>query len=493
MSYRGTIIGAALLALAGLPALAQQTAVSFVQAVEPQGLDPTVGSPVAAGQVTWQNVFEGLVSIDRDGLVQPQLATDWTVSDDGLIYTFALREGVSFQNGVPFDATVAKFALERIVAEGSTNGHKALYTAIASVEAPDAKTLVLHLSKPNSELVYFLGFPAAVMVEPSSAATNGATPVGTGPFKVDEWRRGDRILMSAFDGYWGEKPALTEVTARIIADPQAQAAALQSGQVDIASEFGAPELFAQFTENPAFKTRVGAGEMEVVAGMNNAVAPFDDLRVRQALMMAIDRKLLIDAAKSGFGTPIGSHFSPASPYYEDLTGLYPFDPEKAKALLAEAGYPDGFSFTFKVPNRTYTQRSAEIMQAFFAQIGVTANIQLSDFPAAWVQDVLTDRNFEMTIIGHAEPMDIGIYARHPYYFNYENPDFDTVMAEVAAAKTDGEKAEGYHRAQEIIGHDLPALFLYSDPKLGVWKAGLSGVWENGPVAANDMTDVRWTE
>ncbi|MBU2957707.1 ABC transporter substrate-binding protein [Paracoccus sp. 1_MG-2023] len=478
--------------IAATPALALAAGeVSFVQSVEPAGLDPTVSSPVAAGQVTWQNVFEGLVAIDRDGQVQPQLATEWQVSDDGLTYSFTLREGVSFQNGVAFDSATAKFAIERILADDSTNGQKALYAAIDSVEAPDPTTLVLKLSAPSSDLVYWLGFPAAVMVEPSSVDTNGTAPVGTGPFKLDEWRKGDRAIMSAWDGYWGEKPALDRIVARFISDPQAQVAALKSGQVQVVAEFSAPELFDQFASDAAFATHEGTGEMEVVAGMNAERPPFDDIRVRQALMHAIDRNLLIEAVKSGHGTPIGSHFAPGSPFYVDLSGEYGYDPEAAKALLAEAGHPDGFEFTFKVPNRAYAQRSAEIMQAFFAQIGVTANIESSDFPAAWIQDVFQDTNYDMTIIGHAEPLDINIYARDPYYFNYDNPEFDETMTAIAAASTPEERAEGYARAQTIIAHDLPALFLYSEPRLAVWDAGLEGVWENGPVPSNDMTDVHW--
>ncbi|QCO54419.1 ABC transporter substrate-binding protein [Pseudorhodobacter turbinis] len=476
------------------PAFAQDAnAVTFVQAVEPQGLDPTVSSPVAAGQVTWQNVFEGLVAIDNGGHIVPQLATEWTVSEDGLSYTFTLREGVTFQNGVPFNAETAKFTLERIIGENSTNGQKANYTAISSIGAPDASTLVLTLSARRADLLYWLGYPAAVMVEPSSAENNGTEPVGTGPYKVSEWRKGDRVIMSTWDGYWGETPAMTTVTARFIGDAQAQAAALQSGQVDIVGDLGAPELFKQFADDNRFTTVAGSGEMEIVAGMNNAKPPFDDVRVRQALMMAVDRPSLIAAVSSGYGTPIGSHFSPANPFYEDLTELFPYDPEKAKALLAEAGHPNGFTFDFKVPTRPYAQRSAEILQAFFSQIGVTANIQSSDFPAAWIKDVFKDTNYDMTIIGHAEPLDIGIYSRDSYYFNYDSPELKAEAGVIAAAVNEDEREAGYRKAQEMLANDLPALFLFSYPKLGVWKAGIDGVWENGPVPANDMTDVRRAE
>ncbi len=195
---------AALIALAPSLSLAAGS-VTFGQPVEPAGLDPTVGAPVASGEVTWQNVFEGLVAVDRDGNITPQLASAWTLSDDGLTYTFTLRPDVTFHNGVAFDSTTAKFTLDRILSKDSTNGQKALYSVIDSVDAPDAATLVLHLSKPSSNLIYWLGFPSAIMVEPSTADSNKTAPTRTGPFKFDEWRRGDRVLMSAYDGYWGQK------------------------------------------------------------------------------------------------------------------------------------------------------------------------------------------------------------------------------------------------------------------------------------------------
>ncbi|MBU0801542.1 MAG: ABC transporter substrate-binding protein, partial [Alphaproteobacteria bacterium] len=150
--------------------------------VEPSGLDPTSAAPVAIGQVVWQNLFEGLVTIDKNGEIKPELAEKWTISDDGLTYTFDLREGVTFQNGKAFNATTAKYTLDRMLSNDSVNPQKSLFKSIESVQAADAGTLILKLSKPSADLLYWLGFPSAVMVEPSSEATNATDPVGTGPF-----------------------------------------------------------------------------------------------------------------------------------------------------------------------------------------------------------------------------------------------------------------------------------------------------------------------
>ncbi|MGX9416754.1 ABC transporter substrate-binding protein [Vibrio sp. WJH972] len=470
---------------------AARTDLVLGMSIEPSGLDPTSAAPVAIGQVVWQNLFEGLVTIGKDGDIEPELAESWSISEDGLTYTFDLQDDVSFQNGVAFDAKTAKYTIDRLLADDSINPQKSLFKSIESVAAPNLDTLVLTLSKPSSDLLYWLGFPAAVMIEPSSEASNSTLPIGTGPFKFDEWKKGNQVSLVKNPEYWGKPAQLNKVTFRFIGDPQAQAAALNSGGIDAMPEFSAPELVSQFKSNSAFDTVIGTTSMEVIAGMNNSKKPFNDVRVRQALMMAIDRQAIIDATSEGLGKQIGSHYSPSDAGYEDLTKIFSYDPTKAKALLAEAGYPNGFAFTIKVPTRPYTERAAEIMQAYFSMIGVTMNIESSEFPAKWVQDVFKDTNYDMTIIGHAEPLDIGIYARDPYYFNYQNPEFNQAMADIADATSETDRITGYQNAQKILANDVPSLFLYAFPKIGIWKKDLVGMWTNEPVPSNDLTDVYW--
>ncbi len=494
LGWRLLRVAAAALGLgcAGAEAAAR-TDIVIGMAVEPPGLDPTVAAPVAVGQVTWQNLFEGLVRIDRNGAVKPQLARAWTISADGLTYRFDLEAGVLFHNGVPFDASTAKFTLDRARGPQSVNSQKAFFAVIDRIEAPDARTLVLRLSQPSGNLLYWLGWPASVMVEPRSADTDGSEPVGTGPFRFGTWRRGDRVELVRNAGYWDKaRPVgLDKATFRFIGDPQAEAAALEAGDVDAFPEFLAPELFAQLRGDDALTTVVGTTDLKVVAGMNNGKGPFSDKRVRQALMLAVDRRLLIEGANSGFGTPIGSHFAPADPGYVDLTRVLPYDPARAKALLAEAGYPKGFSFTIKVPQMSYATRSAEVLQGMFADIGVAMTIVPTEFPAQWLQEVFTARSYDMTIIAHAEPLDIGIYARPSYYFDYKNPAFDAVIARAERESDPSRRAAAYGDAQGILAEDVPALYLYVLPKLGVWSSKLEGLWVNEPIPSNDLAEVRW--
>ena len=491
----GAALSAGIMMLALTPAEAAKTTLNLGMSVEPAGLDPTIAAPVAIGQVTWQNIFEGLVSIDETGKVQPQLAKSWDISPDGLTYTFKLQSGVKFHDGEAFDSTAAKFALDRARGKDSVNPQKRFFVSIASIETPDAETLVLHLSSPTGSLIYWLGWPASVMVGPKSAADDKTTPVGTGPFKFSTWAKGDHVELIKNTDYWNKVGAakLDKVTFRFINDPQAQAAALKSGDLDAFPEFAAPELMSSFDGDARLATKVGNTELKVVAGMNNARKPFDDKRVRQALMMAIDRQTVIDGAWSGLGTAIGSHYTPNDPGYIDLTGVHPYDPKKAKALLAEAGFPNGFSFTFKTPQMAYATRSAEVLQAMFAEIGVKMNIAPTEFPAKWVSEVFTGGDFDMTIIAHAEPMDIDIYAREKYYFNYKNPAFTKLNADAERTTDDAARAKLYGEAQKILADDVPALYLFVLPKLGVWNAKLEGLWKNEPIPSNDLTEVKWVD
>lgn len=464
-------------------------------AIEPIGLDPTIAAPVAIGQVTWQNVFEGLVTIDRDGNIKPQLAKSWSISSDGLTYTFKLHRNVTFHDGEKLDSAVAKASLERARGGDSVNPQKRFFASIATIETPDAETLVLKLREPAGSLLYWLAWPSSVIVGTRTAENDKTTPVGTGPFRFVRWAKGDKVELAANPDYWNKDVpiGLDKVTFRFISDPQAQAAALKSGDVDAFPEFGAPELVGSFKGDANLTTVIGNTELKVVAGMNNARKPFDDKRVRQALMMALDRKTLVDGAWSGFGTPIGSHYTPNDPGFIDLTGIYPYDPEKARALLAEAGYPDGFSFVMRAPQMAYAARSAEIMQAMFAEIGVTMTIEPTEFPAKWVQEVFKNADYDMTIVAHAEPMDVDIYSRDSYYFNYRNPALNDLIAKAEQTTDPVARDAIYGDVQKILAEDVPALYLFVMPKLGVWNKRIEGLWRNEPIPSNVLTDVRWKE
>lgn len=497
---RALLAAALLLGLTALPIAVQAQTQTQAQAardrlvlglpLEPPNLDPTSGAAAAVDEVVYANVFEGLTKLTQNGAVAPLLAESWEASPDGLTWTFQLRRGVTFSDGSPFDASVAKFSLDRITAPGSTNAQKALFAPIQRVEVVDPATLRIHLSRPMATLPYVLAWGDAVMVSHKSAATEAVAPVGTGPFRLQSWQRGSQLTLVRRDAYWGTPPRLNTVVFRFIGDPTAAFAAVSAGDVDAFPNYPAPENVAQFQRDPRFRVVVGASEGKVILGINNARAPFNDVRVRRALSYAIDRDALIQGAMFGFGEPIGSHYSRQAPGYVDLTGLYPHDPARARQLLAEAGYPNGIDVTLRLPPRPYARRSGEVLISQLAQAGIRAKIENLEW-AQWLDQVFKRRQFDLTIVEHVEPMDYDIYGRKDYYFGYDSPAFDALLKQVQAAPDEATRTRLLGDLQRRIAEDAVNGFLFQSSRIGVWKAGLNGLWINAPIAANDVTGASW--
>lgn len=473
-------------------ASAQRTDLTLGMVLEPPHLDPTAGAAAAIDEVVYANVFEGLTRIGSDGAVQPGLAENWVISDDGLTYTFELREGVTFHDGTTLDAGDVVFSLDRARGEASVNAQKALFEPIESVEQMDELTVEITLSRPAGDFLYNMGWGDAVIVAPESAETNKENPVGTGPFRFAQWQKGAAVTLERFDGYWGEAPALEQVTIRFIPDPAAATAALLAGDVQAFPNLPTPESIPQFEADPRFEVVIGSTEGETILSTNNAKAPFDDIRVRQAIAHAIDRQAIIDGAMFGLGTPIGSHFAPHHPAYMELVETYPYNPDRARELLAEAGHGGGISATLKLPPPSYARRGGEVIAAQLREVGIDLEIIPVEW-AQWLEQVFTNTDYDLTIVSHTEPNDIGIYAREDYYFNYDNDDFDAVIEELSVTAGEDARYELFRKAQQIIAEDAVNGYLFQLPKNGVWDARLEGLWENSPVQANDVTGVRWTE
>jgi peptide/nickel transport system substrate-binding protein len=454
--------------------------------LEPPVLDPTVNPATAISEVLYGNVYEGLVRFGADGVVLPALATSWDISEDGLIYVFHLVAGARFHDGTAFDSGVAKFSLDRIAGPGSVHPQKARYTAIRSVEAVDPLTLRISLSRRSGGLLQSLAFGSAAMFSPSSVATNAVHPVGTGPFRFLRWRRGDSITLERNPDFRGGPAALDQVTFKFISDPTAAYAALMAGDVDAFANYPAPESFAQFAADPRFKVLTGTTEMETVLSMNERVAPLNNLLVRRAISHALDRRAIIDGAMFGYGIPIGSHFPPGNPAYLDLTGVYPHDVAKARSLLAQAGYPQGFSMTLKLPPPSYARRSGEIVAAQLAQVGIRLHIENLEW-AQWLDQVYARHDFDMSIVGHAEPLDYDIYARDNYYFGYSNAQFNALIAALDDTVEPLRRLELLQQIQKKLADDAVNGFLFQYPRLDVWNAQIHGIGFDNTLGVVDMS------
>jgi peptide/nickel transport system substrate-binding protein len=465
------LLGALL--LAAYPVHGAQRLIIGMQ-LEPPVLDPTANPAAAISEVLYGNVYEGLVQFAADGSALPRLALSWEISSDGLTYVFHLKSGVRFHDGSEFDAAAAKYSLERILAPGSANPQRARLRAIRAVEVVDPLTLRVLLSRRSGGLLQSLAFGSAVMVSRASAMNNAVQPIGTGPFRFLRWRRGDSITLERNPDYQGPPALLRQVTFKFITDPSAAFAALMAGDVDAFSNYPAPESFSQFAVDRRFKVFTGTTEMETVLGLNERVTPLHNLLVRRAISYGLDRRAIIDGAMFGYGTPIGSHFPPGNPAYVDLTGVYPHDTRKAKELLAQAGYPHGFSATLKLPPPSYARRSGEIVAAQLAQIGIRVKIENLEW-AQWLDQVYTRHDFDMSIVGHAEPLDYDIYARDDYYFGYSSPEFKELIAALDDSVEPAARKDLLQQIQRKLAADAVNGFLFQYPRLDIWNAYAHGI------------------
>ncbi|WP_050523312.1 ABC transporter substrate-binding protein [Pseudorhodobacter wandonensis] len=484
------------LALAGATAAfasaayAQHTDIRVAMQLEPPNLDPTGGAAQAIDSVVYSNIFEGLTRFMSDGSVVPGLAKSWEISEDGTIYTFHLHEGVKFHDGTTMDAEDVKFSLDRARAEGSTNAQKGLFSGITDVTVVDPLTVQVTLKAANGSFLFNMAWGDAVIVAPESIADIASKPIGTGAFKFDNWVQGDHLTLVKNPDYWGTPAALETATFRFISDPTAAFAAMMAEDIDVYVGFPAPENLPQFESDPRFQVLVGNSEGETILAMNNKLPPFDNKLVREAVAHAIDRKAVIDGAMYGLGTPIGTHFAPHNPDYVDLTALSGYDPELSKKLLAEAGFPDGFTTTLKLPPPSYARRGGEIIAAELRAVGINAEIENQEW-AQWLETTFKGKDFGMTIVSHTEPMDIGIYANPDYYFQYDNPAFQELMKTLEATTDPAKRSELLKQAQQIIAEDYVNAYLFELAVPTVARAGITGLWLNQPTAAIDLTGVTW--
>lgn len=483
-------ISAAALALTSGAAAAAQSDLTVALQLEPPHLDPTSAAAGAIDSVLYSNVFEGLTRFASDGSIIPGLAKSWEISEDGTSYTFHLNAGVTFHDGSSMDAQDVKFSLDRARGEDSANAQKALFAGITDVSVVDPLTVKVSLEAANGSFLFNMAWGDAVIVAPETIENIKTNPVGTGAFEFSNWVQGDRIELTRNADYWGTPAALESATFKFISDPTAGFAAMMAEDVDAFVNFPAPENLPQFEADPRFQVIVGSTEGETILSTNNKMPPLDNVKVRKAIAHAIDRQAIIDGAMFGVGTPIGTHFAPHHPDYLDLTANSAYDPDLAKQLLAEAGFENGFETTLKLPPPSYARRGGEIIAAQLRAVGIQTEISNLEW-AQWLEQVFRGKDYGLTIVSHTEPMDIGIYARPDYYFQYDNPAFQTLMTDLRSESDPATRSAMLQNAQTIISEDYVNGFLFELAVPTVANAKIRGLWENAPTQATDLTGVSW--
>ena len=489
----GSVAGSAALATLPLAAMAQAKKDSVVLAMtlEPPGLDPTAGAASAIAEIVQYNIFETLTKINSDGSVSPLLAESWEVSPDLKTYTFKLRKGVKFQNGEPFNAKAVKFSFERAGAEKSTNKDKRTFAAMESVAAIDDYTVVILNKALDPDFLFLMGQATAIIVEPKSADSNATKPVGTGPYQLTAWNKGSSVTLSKWDGYRNAAGIkIKKASFRFISDPAAQVAALLAGDVDAFPRV-TPRSVAQFKSNAKFQVLVNGSRAKTILAINNKKKPLDDVRVRRAIAAAIDRKAVIEGAGDGYGAPIGSHYVPGAFGYVDTTGINPYNPEKAKALLAEAGIKTPLELSLKLPPAPYARQGGEVIAAELAKIGIIAKIENVEW-AQWLSGTYTNKAYDLTIISHVEPFDLGNFAKPGYYWGYESPQFNALFDKIQNSPRAADRAKLLGDAQRMLANDCVHAFLYQPQWVTVADKNLKGLWKDMPVFVNDISALSWS-
>jgi peptide/nickel transport system substrate-binding protein len=487
-----TAASGATLATLPLAATAQsrKDAVVLAMTLEPPGLDPTAGAASAIAEIVQYNVFETLTKINSDGTVSPLLAEKWEVSPDLKTYTFMLRKGVKFQNGEPFNANAVRFSFERAGGEKSTNKDKRTFASMDRVAVIDDYTVVILNKSLDPDFLFLMGQATAIIVEPKSADSNATKPVGTGPFELSAWAKGSSVTLTKWDGYRNAAAIkMKKVTFRFISDPAAQVAALLAGDVDAFPRV-TPRSVPQFKTNDKFQVVVSGSRAKTILAINNKKKPLDDVRVRRAICAAIDRKAVIEGAADGYGAPIGSHYVPGGFGFVDTTGINPFNIDKARALLAEAGVKTPLQLSLVLPPPPYARQGGEVIAAQLAKIGIVAKIENVEW-AQWLSGTYTNKNYDLTIISHVEPFDLGNYAKAGYYWGYESPKFNELFDKIQNSPRPADRAKLLGDAQRMLANEAANGFLYQPQWITVARKGLKGLWKDMPVFVNDVSVMSW--
>lgn len=488
----GAIFMVLLAVMLGLASTARAQAgtasVVFNLLLEPDGLDPTTSPTASIGEVVHYNVLEGLVKIQESGAMSGLLAESWVVDAQGKRYTFKLRQGVRFHDGAVFDAAAVRFTLERAKAAGSTNkAKKALFDNIAQWETPDPYTVVLLLHNADSNTLFRLGESTAAILHPASADQTATHPVGTGPYRFVDWKKGWGIRLVKSEIYrHAAQVKIDRVTFRFIHNPAAQAGL--ASEVDVFFNIATRDS-SQFRFNRNYQVLMGTSSGKAMLAINNRRKPLDDVRVRQAITHAIDREAFISDVLDGRGRAIGSHFSPTDPGYIHLAGVYPYDPARARMLLKEAGVQLPLALTLTLPPTPYALVGGPVIAAALAQVGIVAKVE----PLQWSQWLAGPfkGQFDLTLINHVEPLDYQIYTDPGYYFGYDSATFRDLVARHSASTHPRERQMLFADIQRQLAADAVNAWIFAPQVSTVARKGLKGLWMNYPISVHDIAALAW--
>lgn len=436
--------------------------------LEPGNLDIRETAGSALDQILVDNIYQGLVARTPEQDIVPALATDWTVSPDGLTYTFTLREGVTFHDGqelTPQDV-VWSLTTRRDTPAWRDAARLANVTSITA----EGQDITLTLTEPDSSLLWNLTGRAGIVLKEGDTVDYKTKANGTGPFVLTEWRQGDSITFERNDAYWGDASGAAEVVFEYIPDNQAALNAALAGEVDVLTGFDA-NLKEQVEQSGDFALVLGKSTDKGTLAFNQTSGPLADKRVRQAIRQAIDHDAIIEALASG-QTQYGP-IPELDPGYEDLSDVAPYDPEAAKKLLKEAGYEEDLELTLTIPS-FYSTTIPQILVSDLDEVGITLDVDSVDF-TTWLTDVYTNHDYDLSFVLHTEARDFENWANPDYYFTYDNPEVQDLYAQSLAATDEAEAADLLKQAARIVSEDAAADWLYNGASVVAVGTNIAGM------------------
>ncbi|MCI5691021.1 MAG: ABC transporter substrate-binding protein [Clostridiales bacterium] len=457
-------------------------------------LDPYQLTAAGTREVLF-NIYEGLVKANASGAYVPAVASDSSVSEDGLTYTFPLREGVLFHNGQAVTPDDVVYSFETCA---ETTVDTALAAALSAVQdiSAEGSTVTITLDEPNPD---FLSYVGMVSIVPAGYDEQSTSPVGTGPFRFVSRSVQENLIMENFADYWGEKAYLDKVTFKIFEDANALMSALGAESVDMAVHLTIDQVNTLSTS--AYTTLEGTMNLVQALYLNHAEAPFDNEKVRQAMCYAVDVDEILSLTSEGHGAKLGTSIYPAFTKYfdESLNDAYPHDVEKAKQLLAEAGYEDGFDMTITVPsNYTPHMNVAQVLVQQLEQVGITATLEPVEWET-WLSRVYAGRDFESTVLGFdAATLSAGALLNRwtsddeNNMINYDNPDYDKLMEQAAVTTDDAKQTDLYKQAAKLLSDTAANVYIQDLADFVVLKNGLEG-YQFYPLYVMDLSTVHYVQ
>jgi len=447
------------------------------------GIDPDTLDPAKMTTTTVSNMVdymvEALVDIDIEGKVVPKLAKAWEVSDDGLSVTLKLRSGVVFHDGTPCDASAVKWNLDRLLDPNIRVPMRAPFTPIERVEVVDSLTIKLVLKHPAPALVAALTMTTAGIVSPASIGKYGNTydnivhPVGTGPYKFAEYVKGQRLMVERFEDYWGKKPYYDEVIFRIVPEAVTRESLLLAGQVDMVILPPVADIPA-LKNNPRVKVLLAPSDRTIFIAINNLRSPFDDVRVRQALNYAVDKEAIIKGILFGAADPMDAPMAPSLFGYCSIGG-YEYDPDKARALLREAGVAPGTKVELLTPTGRYLQdfQASQAIAGYLRDVGLDISVRTMDWPS-YVATILKppgENTTQLHYLGWAPSYLDATQQMLQFHSSqwprnglatsfYKNPKVDELIEAADREVDPGRRAALYCEAAKLIWNDAPWIFLW---------------------------------